>query len=306
MAVPWAPPAPSSAGAEVLHRPDPPPASLWRRLRRSRSAVAGVILVTVLTVVAVLAPVLATHDPTALDTAASLRPPGAEHWFGTDLLGRDVFARVVYGARPSLRVGLGATVIAVGAGLAVGAVAGWYGGWLDAVLMRTVDVLLTFPYLLVALVVTSVVGSGEGTIVVVLGLVGWMHFARVVRSVVVQAKQADYVEAARCLGGGGAHVLVRHVLPGAVQPVVALASVFVGTAVVSEAALSFLGLGIAEPTPAWGSMVADGRRFMFTSPHLLFFPGLAIFVMVMAWILVGDGLRDVLRPRGVEPVGERG
>lgn len=270
---------------------------VWRRFRRNRLALVGLAVIAVLVVAAVCAPLVTSHDPAAIDTAASRRPPSRSHWFGTDLLGRDLFTRVVYGARVSLRVGIVATAIAVSVGLVAGALAGYFGGLLDAFLMRSVDVFLAFPYILLAIVVISVVGRGEGTVVAVLGLLGWMQIARIFRSSVLQVKETEYVEAGRAMGCSNARLILRHILPNAVQPVIVLGAIFVGSAVLTEAALSFLGVGIAEPTPAWGLMVADGRRFLFTSPHLLFFPGMAIFVTVMAFVFVGDGLRDALDPR---------
>lgn len=270
---------------------------IWRRFRRNKLALVGLGILALLVVAAVFAPVLTSYDPTAIDTAASRRSPSRAHWFGTDLLGRDLFTRVVYGARVSLRVGIFATLIAASVGMLVGAVAGYYGGTLDALVMRVTDIFLAFPYILAAIVIISVIGAGETTVVVVIGFLGWMTMARIFRSSILQIKETEYVEAARAMGGRDLHIILRHILPNAVQPVIVMGTIFVGTAVLAEAALSFLGVGITEPTPAWGLMVNDGRRFLFTSPHLLFFPGMAIFVTVMAFVFVGDGLRDALDPR---------
>lgn len=270
---------------------------IWRRFRRNKLALVGLGILALLVVAAVFAPVLTSYDPTAIDTAASRRSPSRAHWFGTDLLGRDLFTRVVYGARVSLRVGIFATLIAASVGMVVGAVAGYYGGTLDALVMRVTDIFLAFPYILAAIVIISVIGAGETTVVVVIGFLGWMTMARIFRSSILQIKETEYVEAARAMGGRDLHIILRHILPNAVQPVIVMGTIFVGTAVLAEAALSFLGVGITEPTPAWGLMVNDGRRFLFTSPHLLFFPGMAIFVTVMAFVFVGDGLRDALDPR---------
>jgi ABC-type dipeptide/oligopeptide/nickel transport system permease subunit len=269
----------------------------WRRFRRNRSALIGLGLVGGLVAAAVLAPVITSHDPVGVDTAASRRPPSAAHWFGTDLLGRDVFTRVVYGARVSLRVGGLSAAIAAVLGLVMGSVAGSNGGRFDAVLMQATNVFLAFPYLLAALVIITVVGPGEAAVILVIGLLGWMHIARVLRSSILQVKDSEYVQAARAAGCGQLRVVLAHLLPNAVQPVIVLIALFVGTAILSEAALSFLGVGISEPTPAWGLMLADGRRFVSSSPHLLFFPGMAVFVTVLAFVLVGDGLRDALDPR---------
>ncbi len=270
---------------------------MWRRLRRNRLAAVGLTIVALEVVAAVLAPVITFADPARVEPAASLSPPSAEHWFGTDLLGRDVYSRVVYGARVSLQVGVGAVLIALAIGLVAGAAAGWLGGVADGLVMRVTDVFLAFPYLLAAIAVITAVGRGRTAVIVVLGLLGWMPVARLLRSGVLRARQADYVEAARAGGAGDLRILTRHVLPNAVQPVIVFATIFVGTAVLSEAALSFLGAGLSEPTAAWGLMMAQGKDFIFTAPHLLLFPGAAIFLTVMAFVFVGDGLRDALDPR---------
>jgi ABC-type dipeptide/oligopeptide/nickel transport system permease subunit len=270
---------------------------VWRRFRRNRLALIGMMILVVMAVAAVFAPLITSYDPAALDTSASRQGPSRAHWFGTDLLGRDLFTRVVYGARVSLRVGIFASSLAVVLGLLAGALSGYYSGKVDAVIMRSTDIFLAFPYILAAIVIISVLGRGESTVILVLGLLGWMSMARVFRSSILQIKETEYIQAARAMGGSDARIILRHIMPNAIQPVIVMATIFVGTAILSEAALSFLGVGITEPTPAWGLMVADGRRFLFTSPHLLFFPGVAIFVTVMAFVFVGDGLRDALDPR---------
>lgn len=254
------------------------------------SAVAGLVLA------AVFAPVLTSYAPNAIDTAISRRPPSADHWFGTDLLGRDLFTRVLYGARTSLLVGILAVLLATSIGLVVGAVAGYFGGKVDALIMRATDIFLAFPYLLLAIAVIVAVGRSTGAVVLVIGFLGWMAVARLFRSQVLSVKETAYIEAARAIGCSELRILTRHILPNAIPPVIVYATMFVGAAVLAEAALSFLGAGIVEPTAAWGLMVADGRRFLFTSPHMLFFPGAAIFVTVVSFVLVGDGLRDALAP----------
>ena len=274
-----------------------PRRDLWRRFRRNRLATVGLVVVGLEVAAAVLAPLITFVDPGQVDSGASLSPPSADHWFGTDLLGRDLYSRVVYGARVSLQVGIVAALIAVAIGLVAGAAAGWYGGFTDGLVMRVTDVFLAFPYVLAAIAVITAVGRGKTAVIVVLGLLGWMPIARLFRSSVLQAKQTEYVEAARAMGVGDLGVVTRHILPNAVQPVVVYATIFVGTAVLSEAALSFLGAGITEPTAAWGLMVAQGRDFVLSSPHLLLFPGGAIFLTVLAFVFVGDGLRDALDPR---------
>ena len=270
---------------------------VWRRFRRNRLATVGMAIIALEIVAAVLAPLITFSDPTLVQPSVSRRSPGVDHWFGTDLLGRDLFSRVVYGARISLEVGIFAVIIALVIGLAAGAAAGYFGGALDGLVMRVTDIFLAFPYILAAIVIITAIGRGKTAVIIVLGLLGWMPIARLFRASVLQVKEFEYVEAARAVGAGDFRILSRHILPNAIQPVVVYATIFVGTAVLSEAALSFLGVGITEPTPAWGLMVAQGKDFLFSSPHLLFFPGAAIFLTVMAFVFVGDGLRDALDPK---------
>jgi peptide/nickel transport system permease protein len=288
------------AGAAALPIAAPPGMSLrrdaWRRFRRNKLAMIGLGVVVLLIVVAVFAPLVARQDPLAI--SAKLRqPPSADHWFGTDAVGRDLFARVVYGARVSLTVGIVSSLIATIIGVVVGALAGFYGRWTDALLMRFTDILLAFPYFILAVAIITVVGRGQGTVILVLGLTGWLGIARVLRSSFLQLKEMEFIEASRAVGVSNRRIIVRHLLPNAIQPVIVYATLAVGTAVLAEAALSFVGAGITEPTPSWGLMVNQGRKFVTSAPHLLLFPGGAIFVMVLSFLFIGDGLRDALDPK---------
>lgn len=269
---------------------------IWRRFRRNKLAMAGLVVIGLMVFCAIFAPLVTSYSPTELGDASRAKPSG-EHWFGTDVLGRDMFTRIIYGARVSLRIGIIAVLGASALGILVGALTGYYGGKLDTLLMRTTDIFLSFPYILAAIVIITVIGRGEGSVVAVLALLGWMPIARLFRASVLQVKQSEYVEAARAVGCRDLRIIVRHILPNAIQPVIVYATILVGTAVITEAALSFLGAGVVEPTPAWGLMVNQGRSYLFTSPHLLFFPAGAILVTVMAFVFVGDGLRDALDPR---------
>ena len=269
---------------------------VWRRFRRNKLAVVGLAVIVLMVLAAIFAPLVTSYDPKALGSG-SRQKPSVDHWFGTDVLGRDIFTRIIYGARVSLRIGVLAVLVATSIGLVIGAVTGFYGGKIDGLLMRTTDVFLSFPYILAAIVIITVIGRGENSVIVVLGFLGWMSVARLFRASVLQSKQADYVEAARAVGCNDLRLIVRHILPNSIQPVIVYSTIFVGTAVLSEAALSFLGAGVTEPTPAWGLMIAQGRSYLFTSPHMLFFPAGAILVTVMAFVFVGDGLRDALDPR---------
>jgi peptide/nickel transport system permease protein len=194
-------------------------------------------------------------------------------------------------------VGISATAIAVVVGLVLGAVSGYYQGKLESSIMRITDIFLAFPYLLFAITIIVAVGRGLVTVILVLGLLGWMPIARLFRSSILSVKQTEYIEAARAIGCSNPRIIARHIMPNTIQPVIVYATLFIGGAILAEAALSFLNVGIAEPTPAWGLMVSQGRQFLFTSPHLMFAPGLALFVVVLSFILMGDGLRDALDPR---------
>lgn len=288
---------PDETGGEPPRRDRSARGEMWRRFRRNRLAVAGLAIIVLLVLAAILARFLTPYGPYELDTTASRQPPSAEHWFGTDLLGRDLLTRVLYGAQTSLQVGLVSVAIALAIGLVAGALAGFYGRKIDMVIMRLTDVFLAFPYLLLAISVIMVLGRGKGTVIAVIGFLGWMAIARLFRSSVLSVKETEYVEAARAVGCSDWRIITRYILPNAIQPVIVYATIFVGTAVLSEAALSFLSVGVSEPTAAWGLMVADGRRYLVSSPHMLFFPGAAIFLTVMAFVFVGDGLRDALDPK---------
>ena len=269
----------------------------WRRFKRNRLAVFGLAMIVLIILAALFSEVITNYNPAEIDTSNRRQPPSSEHWFGTDQIGRDTFSRVIFGARVSLRVGIFATLIAVVIGVFMGSLAGYYGGLVDSIVMRITDLFLAFPYLLAAMAITTVLGQGERTVILVLGALGWLAIARVLRSQILQVKEREFIEAARAVGASDFRIITRHILPNSIQPVIVYATLFLGAAVLSEAALSFLGVGIQDPTPAWGLMVAQGRRYLVPSPHLLFFPGAAIFVMVTAFVFVGDGLRDALDPK---------
>jgi peptide/nickel transport system permease protein len=282
--------------ADGLLPETPERAEIWRRFRKNKLAVTGLVIIALEVLAAVLAPVITFIDYKSIAFDGKL-PPSVTHWFGTDALGRDVYTRIVYGSRISLQVGLASVALALVIGLAAGAVAGFYGGKLDGFLMRITDVFLAFPYILAAIVLITVIGRSLWTVIIVLGALGWMPFARLFRGSILQIKELEYIEAARAAGCGDWRIITRHILPNAIQPIIVYATIFVGTAVLSEAALSFLGVGVTEPTPAWGLMIAEGRSYLFTAPGLLFFPGAVIFITVMAFVFMGDGLRDALDPR---------
>lgn len=287
-------------GGDLRARPGArAPGAGWRRFLRHRQAALGLFLLAALLLAALLTPYLAPHDPEVQDRIVETRyqSPSPEHPMGTDRFGRDVLSRVLYGARISLGIGLAAVFIAITLGTAVGAVAGYVGGWLDGVLMRVVDMLLSFPRLVLLITVVALFEPSIPLVTLVLGVTGWMGTSRIVRGEVLSIREKEYVTAARALGYGDGRILIRHVLPNALGPVIVSATLGVGHTILAEAALSFLGLGVQPPTPSWGSMVAAGRDMMLEAWWITLFPGLAIVFTVMSFNLVGDGLRDALDPR---------
>jgi len=269
------------------------------RLFSDRRAVFGLIVVALLVTSAVAAPIIARHDPLRVDLANQLRAPSAVHWLGTDLHGRDVWARLVYGARVSLAVGLVSQSIALMIGVVLGLIAGYYGRWVDELIMRLADVTLAFPTLLLLIALVAALEPSLGIVLIVIGLVGWAAVARLVRGQVLVVRELEFVQAIRALGASDARVIARHVLPGVAAPVVVAATLGMAGAIMAEASLSFLGLGVQPPTPSWGSMVADGRDLfqLRSAPWTSLFPGLAIGAVVLAFNLLGDALRDTHDPR---------
>lgn len=270
---------------------------VWRRFRRNRLALAGAGVVLLLFILSFLAPVITPYDPAHLDAWNVLLPPSSQHWFGTDELGRDVLTRVIYGARVSLKVGFVAVGIAVLIGAAVGLLAGFYGGWIDAILMRLVDIMLCFPTFFLILAVIAMLEPSIWYIMIIIGLTGWMGVARLVRAEVLTLREREFVQAARALGASDLRIIVRHILPNALSPVLVTATLGVAGAILTESALSFLGIGVQPPTPSWGNILTAGKDYIEFAWWLSLFPGLAILVTVLAYNLLGEGLRDALDPR---------
>jgi peptide/nickel transport system permease protein len=269
----------------------------WRRFRRNKFALAGLAIVVILILVAFLAPYVSPHDPNLQDLPSRRAVPGAKFLLGADEFGRDILSRTIFGARVALRVGVVATGMGLAAGVAVGLIAGFLGGWVDEILMRAMDILLAFPYLLLAIAIASALGPGELNTQIAIAVWTLPSFARLIRGSVISLKEREFVEAARAMGAGNQRIIWRHLLPNALSPIIVYGTLFVARAIMMEAALSFLGLGVQPPTASWGNMISAGRNYLRLAPHIATVPGLAIAITVLAFNLLGDGLRDALDPR---------
>lgn len=286
---------PASLEAEVEQRSEW--ARGWRRFRANRLAVVGLAFVILLCLMAIFADVLVPYDPIEIVSGKRGAPPTPEHPLGWDHVGRDLLSRVIFGARVSLIVGLAATAISVIIGVFIGVVAGYFGSWVDAVLSRLIDTLMSFPIIALLIVLSAVLGPSLITTVVVIGATTWARYARVVRGDVLSLKQRDFIMSARALGATEWRVIGRHIIPNLLGPVIVLASLGVGSIIILESALSFLGLGVRPPQPSWGGILADGRAFITLYPHISIAPGVMIVLTVLVFSFVGDGLRDALDPR---------
>jgi peptide/nickel transport system permease protein len=269
---------------------------MWSRFRRNRGAVVGLAILLLFSSVALLAPIATTYVPEENHLDQKLLEPTPAHLLGTDHLGRDILARLAFGARFSLLIGFAAVGVGLVIGVPLGAVSGYYGGWLDLVIQRVIDVLLSFPGFLLALSLVAVLGVGIENVIIAVGLGVVPAFVRLVRASTLSIRSREYVEAARAAGARGPSIIWRHVLPNALPPVVVQATLGLGSTLLTAAGLGFLGLGVQQPTPEWGSMLGEGRSYIFSNPNLATFPGLAIFLTVLGFNLAGDGLRDALDP----------
>jgi peptide/nickel transport system permease protein len=275
--------------------------SLWtisfRRMRKSRTAIFGIIIIILFTLIAFLAPFISPYDPMEQNFIKSFKPPSAEHYLGTDEFGRDVFSRIIYGARISLQIGFVAVFISLIVGVSVGLIAGYYGGWLDMAVMRVMDLMLSFPYILLALVIMSILGPGIYNAMVAIGIVYVPQYARIVRSSVLSVKKKEYVMAAKALGANDFRIILKHIFLNSMAPIIIQTTLSIGRAIINAAGLSFLGLGAQPPTPEWGAMLSNGQDFLRNAPWIATFPGIAIALLVLGFNLVGDGLRDAFDPR---------
>jgi ABC-type dipeptide/oligopeptide/nickel transport system permease subunit len=269
----------------------------WRRFARNRGAVFGLAVLVLIVVASLFAPVLAPYDPLAQGVGPTLAGPSLAHWAGTDSFGRDMLSRIIFGARIALIVGVVSVVIAMVIGVSLGLAAGYYGGWLDAVVMRVMDGLFAFPIIILAIAMMAIMGFGVTNVILAVAVGFIAPFARVTRADVLAVKEEPYIEAARLTGMSAPAIIVHHVLPNVLAPIIVQAALRVSGAIITESGLSFLGLGPPPPTPVWGSMIAEGRNFIVMAPHVSTFPGIALMLAIVGLNLLGDGLRDTLDPR---------
>ena len=269
----------------------------WLHLRQHRLALFGASVVGALLIVALLAPILAPHDPLRQDLYNRLRSPSITHPLGTDDFGRDILSRIIFGSRISLRIGLISISVALLAGSAIGLVAGYRGGIIDALSMRFMDILLAFPSILLAIAIVAIIGPGIENVMIAVSIVMVPQFARLLRASALSVREMAYIEATRALGSGDLRLMLRGVLPNCLAPLIVQSTLSLGTAMLDAAGLSFLGLGAQPPTPEWGSMLSGGRELLLKAPWVMAFPGMAIFIVVLGLNLLGDGLRDALDPR---------
>ncbi len=274
-----------------------PLAEFWCRFKKQKVAVIALIFIITLVLMAVFAPFVAPYDPTIPDYNAVLQGPSAAHWAGTDTYGRDIFSRIIWGARISLSVGFLSVTLGALAGVSLGIISGYYGRWIDSAVMRLCDLLLAFPGILLAIAVIAILGPGITNVIYAVAIFSIPVFARLARGTTLQLKRTVYVDASRAIGVKDRVIMLRHILPGTLPNVIVYFSMRIGTSILTAASLSFIGLGAQPPSPEWGAMLADGRSYMGVADHLTLFPGIAIFVTVLGFNLFGDGLRDALDPK---------
>ena len=269
----------------------------YKKLSKNKAALAGAFIIIVIILLAILAPVIAPYDPTKMNPANKLQTPSAEHWLGTDDKGRDILSRLLYGARISLTVGILSTVIGAAVGIVLGLISGYYGRWVDSLIMRICDVLLAFPGILLALAIVAVLGASTTNVIIAVAFFAVPTFARIVRGSTLSIKKLEYIDAIRALGASDLRIIFMHILPNILSPIIVQATLYIASAIITASALSFLGMGTKPPTPEWGTMLSDGRSYIRQAPHITLFPGMVIFLVVIGFNLFGDGLRDALDPK---------
>ncbi len=275
---------------------------IWKRLKKNKAAVVGGILIIVFIILSILGtdtigPHVFKNDPTHIVLKDKLQKPSAEHWFGTDNYGRDIFTRLIYGMKYTLFIGF--TSVAIGGiiGVVLGIVAGYFGGWIDTIIMRIMDVLLAFPGILLALAIVSVLGASLQNMIIAVSIYSVPAFARIVRGSTLSVRKLEYIDAIRALGATNGRIIFKHILPNVMSPIIVQATLRIATAVLTASGLSFLGLGVQPPDPEWGAMMSEGKNFMREHPHVIMFPGMMVVIVVLAFNIFGDGLRDALDPK---------
>ena len=271
--------------------------TLWKRLKKNKAALVGGFLIILFIITAFVGPFLLSQDPNEVQVANKLQPPSAEHWFGTDNYGRDIFTRIIYGMELTLRVGFLSVAIGGAVGVVFGIIAGYYGGWIDTVIMRIMDVLLAFPGILLALAIVSVLGGSLRNVIIAVAIYSVPAFARIVRGSTLSVRKLEYIDAVRALGASDTRIIFKHILPNIMSPIIVQATLRIATAILTASGLSFLGLGVQPPTPEWGAMMSDGRNFIVDAPHIILFPGLMVVIVVLAFNIFGDGIRDAMDPK---------
>lgn len=281
----------------MIVRPDTPLRRSWREFRRHIPGVVGLVILLLLLVLSLAAPLITGYSPTKQNLSVALQTPSVDHLLGTDYLGRDLLTRLLYGGRLSLTIGFLAVAIGVAVGVPLGAVSGYYGSWPDLLIQRLADILLSFPSFLFALILVALLGVGVRNVIISVGILAIPSFIRLVRGTVLVLRELDYVQAARSVGATDLRVILRHIAPNAMTPIIVNASLNLGYAITMAAGLGFLGLGVQPPTPEWGMMLGEARNYIFSHPYMITFPGLIIFITIVGLNLVGDALRDALDPR---------
>jgi peptide/nickel transport system permease protein len=268
-----------------------------QQLKKDKMAVIGMMIILILTFIAIFAPYLSLYNPMEINMENRLLSPSEKNPMGTDQLGRDLLSRIVYGTRVSIAAATMATLVIMIFGVTIGAIAGYFGGIIDQAIMRIVDVLLAFPNLILTIAIAGMLGPSLMNLIIAMTATGWVGYSRIVRGSVLSVKETEFVEAARAMGCSNSYIIVRHIIPNIISPVIVIATIGMGSTILSITGLSFLGLGAQPPTPEWGAMLSESKSFMTTAPHLMIFPGLMIMIVVLAFNFLGDGLRDALDPR---------
>lgn len=283
--------------SEISYPTRSPMKMMTNRFKKNKRAMLGLWMVLVFIVVAIFAPMIAPYDPIEQNMEIMLDPPSLKHPLGTDEFGRDMLSRIIYGAQISLAIGTVGVLIAVIFGVALGTIAGYFGGWIDSVIMRIMDIFMAFPSFLLALAIVSVLGPGMVNVMIAIGIFSIPNFSRIARSAVISIKSKEFIEATRAMGGTDTRIIMKHLIPNSISPIIVLSTMRIATAIITAAGLSFLGMGAQPPTPEWGAMLSTGREYLRVAPHVSTIPGLAIMFLVLGFNMLGDGLRDALDPK---------